>query len=164
MSLPTPARLVWWHPAALVATGFGIGHLPWVPGSWGSLAALLWGWEITEAGGGVALATAAIIAFALGVWASARVAAASGVEDPRFVVIDEIAAQWLVLLAAPLDPRAYAAAFLLFRVFDILKPWPIRWIERRVPGGLGIMVDDIGAAIYAVVLLLIGEGMFGVRP
>ena len=95
---------------------------------------------------------------------SARVAAASGVKDPRFVVIDEIAAQWLVLLAAPLDPRAYAAAFLLFRVFDILKPWPIRWIERRVPGGLGIMVDDIGAAIYAVVLLLIGEGIFGVRP
>jgi len=140
MSLPTPAGLVWWHPAALVATGFGIGHLPWVPGS------------------------AAIIAFALGVWASARVAAASGVEDPRFVVIDEIAAQWLVLLAAPLDPRGYAAAFLLFRVFDILKPWPIRWIERRVRGGLGIMVDDIGAAIYAVVLLLIGEGMFGVRP
>ena len=164
MSLPTPARLVWWHPAALVATGFGIGHLPWVPGSWGSLVALLYGWEITEAGGRVALATAAIIAFALGVWASSRVAAASGVEDPRFVVIDEIAAQWLVLLAAPLDPRAYAAAFLLFRVFDILKPWPIRWIERRVPGGLGIMVDDIGAAIYAVVLLLIGEGMFGVRP
>ncbi len=135
MSLPTPARLVWWHPAALVATGFGIGHLPWVPGSWGSLAALLCGWEITEAGGGVALA-----------------------------VIDEIAAQWLVLLAAPLDWRWYAAAFLLFRVFDILKPWPIRWIERRVPGGLGIMVDDIGAAIYAVVLLLIGEGIFGVRP
>ena len=156
--------LAWWHPAALVATGFGIGHLPWVPGSWGSLAALLCGWEITEAGGGVALASAAIIAFALGVWASARVATASSVHDPHFVVIDEIAAQWLVLLAAPLDARAYAAAFLLFRVFDILKPWPIRWIERRVPGGLGIMVDDIGAAIYAVVLLLIGEGMFGVRP
>jgi len=155
---------VWWHPAALVATGFGIGHLPWVPGSWGSLAALLCGWEITEAGGGVALATAAIIAFALGVWASARVATASSVHDPHFVVIDEIAAQWLVLLAAPLDARAYAAAFLLFRVFDILKPWPIRWIERRVPGGLGIMVDDTGAAIYAVVLLLIGEGIFGVRP
>ncbi len=125
---------------------------------------MLCGWEITEAGGGVALATAAIIAFALGVWASARVATASSVHDPHFVVIDEIAAQWLVLLAAPLDARAYAAAFLLFRVFDILKPWPIRWIERRVPGGLGIMVDDIGAAIYAVVLLLIGEGMFGVRP
>jgi len=125
---------------------------------------LLCGWEITEAGGGVALATAAIIAFALGVWASARVATASSVHDPHFVVIDEIAAQWLVLLAAPLDARAYAAAFLLFRVFDILKPWPIRWIERRVPGGFGIMVDDTGAAIYAVVLLLIGEGIFGVRP
>ena len=81
-----------------------------------------------------------------------------------FSLLMNVAAQWLVLLAAPLDPRAYAAAFLLFRVFDIVKPWPIRWIERRVPGGLGIMVDDIGAAIYAVVLLLIGEGIFGVRP
>src|SRR5437773_12026625 len=112
MSLPTPARLVWWHPAALVATGFGIGHLPWVPGRWGSLAALLCGWEITEAGGGVALGTAAIIAFALGVWASARVGAASGVEVPRFVVIDEIAAQWLVLLSGRLEPRPYAGACL----------------------------------------------------
>jgi phosphatidylglycerophosphatase A len=164
MSLPTPAGLPWWHPAALVATGFGVGHLPWVPGSWGSLAALLCGWEITEAGGGVALATAVIIAFALGVWASARVAAATGVEDPRFVVIDEIAAQSLVLLSVPRDGRWYAAAFLLFRLFDIVKPWPIRVLERRVAGGLGIMVDDIGAAIYAVVLLLIGEGIFGVRP
>jgi len=165
MSLPTPAGLAWWHPAALVATGFGIGHLPWVPGSWGSLAALLCGWEITEAGGRVALATAAIIAFALGVWASARVAAASGAEDPRFVVIDEIAAQWLVLLAAAArSTRLCGKRFCCSGVFDILKPWPIRWIERRVRGGLGIMVDDIGAAIYAVVLLLIGEGIFGVRP
>src|SRR5947207_12746795 len=114
--------LAWWHPAALGPTGLGIGHLPWVPGSWGSLAALLCGWEITEAGGGVALATAAIIAFALGVWASARVAAASGVEDPRFVVIDEIAAQWLVLLAAAVDPRASSGAVPLCPGFHILKP------------------------------------------
>ena len=157
-------RLPWWHPAALIATGFGIGHLPWVPGSWGSLLALLCGWEIVAAGGWVALAAAAIIAFALGVWASARVAGASGLHDPRFVVIDEIAAQWLVLLAAPLDGRWYAAAFLLFRVFDIVKPWPIRLIERRVAGGLGIMLDDVMAAIYALTLLLIGAGVFGVRP
>ena len=164
MSLPTPAGLAWWHPAGLVATGFGVGHLPWVPGSWGSLAALLCGWEIVEAGDRLALAAAAIVAFAVGVWASGHIAEASGKQDPRFVVIDEIAGQWLVLLAAPLDARAYAAAFLLFRLFDILKPWPIRIIEQRVPGGLGIMLDDIGAAIYALLLLLFGEGVFGVRP
>ena len=156
--------LAWWHPAALVATGFGFGHLPWVPGSWGSLLALVCGWEIATAGGRIALAAAAIIGFALGCWASARVAAASGLHDPRFVVIDEIAAQWLVLVAMPLDGRWYAAAFLLFRVFDIVKPWPIRLVERRVPGGLGSMLDDVMAAIYALALLLIGAGVFGVRP
>jgi phosphatidylglycerophosphatase A len=147
----------------LIATGFGVGHLPWVPGSWGSLLALLCGWEIVAAGGWLALAAAAIIAFAVGVWACARVAAARGLHDPRFIVIDEIAAQWLVLLATSLDGRWYAAAFLLFRLFDILKPWPIRLIERRVAGGLGIMLDDVMAAIYALALLLIGAGVFGVQ-
>jgi phosphatidylglycerophosphatase A len=156
-------ELAWWHPAALIATGFGVGHLPWVPGSWGSLLALLCGWEIVAAGGWLALAAAAIIAFAVGVWACARVAAARGLHDPRFIVIDEIAAQWLVLLATSLDGRWYAAAFLLFRLFDILKPWPIRLIERRVAGGLGIMLDDVMAAIYALALLLIGAGVFGVQ-
>jgi phosphatidylglycerophosphatase A len=155
--------LPWWHPAALIATGFGVGHLPWAPGSWGSLLALGCGWEIATAGGRVALAGAAVIAFALGCWASARIAKASGMHDPRFVVIDEIAAQWLVLLAVPVDGRWYAAAFLLFRVFDIVKPWPIGTIERRVAGGLGIMLDDVMAAIYALALLLIGAGVFGVR-
>lgn len=163
MTSPAPG-LPWWHPAALIATGFGVGHLPWVPGSWGSLLALVCGSEITAAGGWVALAGAAIVAFALGCWASARIAKTSGMHDPRFVVVDEIAAQWLVLVAAPLDGRWYAAAFLLFRVFDIAKPWPIRTIERRVAGGLGIMLDDVMAAIYALALLLIGEGVFGVRP
>jgi phosphatidylglycerophosphatase A len=67
------------------------------------------------------------------------------------------------LLATSLDGRWYAAAFLLFRLFDILKPWPIRLIERRVAGGLGIMLDDVMAAIYALALLLIGAGVFGVQ-
>ena len=95
---------------------------------------------------------------------AARVAAASGHHDPGFIVIDEIAAQWLVLLATPQDWRFYAAAFLLFRLFDIAKPWPIRSVERRVAGGFGIMLDDVVAALYALVLLLIGQGVFGVRP
>jgi phosphatidylglycerophosphatase A len=151
------------HPAALVATWFGIGLLPGMPGTWASLAALPCGWAIRAVGGPAALAAAAVLAFALGCWASTRVAAASGRGDPGFIVIDEVAAQWLVLVAAPLDWRAYTAAFLLFRVFDIVKPWPIRAVERRVGGGLGIMLDDVVAALYALVLLAIGEGVFGVR-
>jgi len=153
-----------WHPAALIATGFGSGLLPIGPGSWGSLAALLAGWFIVAYAGQITLAAAAAVAFVLGCWASARVAKASGVADPRFIVIDEIAGQWLVLLFVPLDGRWYAAALLLFRLFDILKPWPIRMVERRVAGGLGVMLDDIVAALYAVLILLIGEGALGVRP
>jgi len=155
--------LAWWHPAALVATGFGFGYLPWVPGSWGSLLALLCGWGIVAVTGSIALAVAAGMAFIAGWWASARVVEASGMHDPRFVVIDEIAAQWLTLIAVPLDGRWYAAAFLLFRLFDIAKPWPIRLVERRVAGGLGIMLDDVMAALYALLLLLIGQEIVHVR-
>jgi phosphatidylglycerophosphatase A len=148
----------------LIAAGVGIGRLPLMPGSWGSLAALPCAWALRSLGGVTALAAAAALAFALGWWVAERVARASGQHDPGFIVIDEIAAQWLALVAAPLDWRAYAAAFLLFRVFDIAKPWPARLVERRVAGGLGIMLDDTVAAAYAVLLLLIGEGVFGVRP
>jgi phosphatidylglycerophosphatase A len=161
---PASLDLSWWHPAALIATGCGVGLLPLMPGTWASLAALPCGWAIRSLGGTTALGIAAAIAFALGCWAAARVAAASGHDDPGFIVIDEIAAQWVVLLSAPLDWRWYATAFLLFRLFDVAKPWPIRLVERRVAGGFGIMLDDVVAAIYALLLMLIAEGVFGVRP
>ena len=151
------------HPAALIATWFGAGLLPLMPGTWGSLAALPCTWAIRAVAGPAALAAAALLAFAFGCWAAATVARTSGRPDPGFIVIDEVAAQWLVLLAAPLDWRAYLAAFLLFRLFDIAKPWPIGAIERGIGGGLGIMLDDIAAALYAATLLLIGEGARGVR-
>ena len=156
-------RLPWWHPAALVATGFGIGLLPVMPGTWGSLAALPCAWAIRFYGSVWCLLASAVAVFLLGCWASARVAAAAGRDDPGFIVIDEIAAQWLVLIAAPLSPSWYAAAFLLFRLFDIVKPWPIKRIEQAAAGGLGIMLDDIMAAFYALALLVIGEGVVGVR-
>jgi phosphatidylglycerophosphatase A len=164
MIRPASLGLPWWHPAALVATGCGIGLLPLMPGTWASLAALPCAWAIRSVGGIAALAAAVVIAFAPGWWAAARVATESGQHDPGFIVIDEIAAQWLVLLIAPLDWRWYAAAFLLFRLFDISKPWPARLVEQRVASGLGIMLDDIVAALYALLLLLIAEGVFGVRP
>ena len=70
-------------------------------------------------------------------------------------MIDEVAGQWLVLVAAPLDPLAYASAFVLFRIFDIWKPWPARWADSHVKGGLGIMLDDLLAAVYAVLGLFV---------
>jgi phosphatidylglycerophosphatase A len=155
-----------WHPAVLVATSFGAGFLPLAPGSWASLAALPVAWAIVCLSGVLGLAGAAGFAFALGWWAATIVAKASGIEDPRAIVIDEIAGQWLVLVPAPLDPLAYTLAFLLFRFFDIWKPWPVRWADRRVKGGLGIMLDDLLAAVYAAALLsglLAIGGVSGVR-
>jgi len=150
----------------LVATWFGVGFLPIAPGSWGSLAALPFAWAIASLWGAAGLAVAAAIAFIVGWWAAAIVAKASAIKDPGAIVIDEVAAQWLVLLAAPPALLPYALAFLLFRIFDIWKPWPAGWAERDVKGGLGIMLDDLFAAIYAmislVVLLALG-GVSGVR-
>jgi phosphatidylglycerophosphatase A len=153
------------HPAVLLATWFGTGLLPITPGSWGSLAALPFAWAIRSHVGTTGLAVATVIVFAVGWWVAATVAKASSIEDPSAVVIDEVAAQWLVLLPAPLDPLAYAVAFLLFRIFDIWKPWPVRWADRHVKGGLGIMLDDLLAAVYAVVpvLVLLVGGAFDVR-
>lgn len=147
-----------------MATGFGLGLLPIMPGTWGSLAALPCAWTIRSGGGVWLLLSAAISVFGLGCWASTRVAAASGRHDPGFIVVDEIAAQWLVLVAAPLNLWAYIGAFLLFRFFDIAKPWPIKRVERAVAGGLGIMLDDVLAALYALALLLIGDRVLGVCP
>ncbi|MGA8399012.1 MAG: phosphatidylglycerophosphatase A [Stellaceae bacterium] len=149
------------HPATLIATGFGIGLLPKAPGSWASLAALPVGWLIGMKFGPAGLLIAAAIAFIAGWWASAIVVKASGILDPGFVVIDEIAAQLLVLAAAPLDWRFYLMAFLLFRLFDIWKPFPVNWLDRTVKGGFGIMLDDVAAALYVLILIAIGRGVAG---
>ena len=147
-----------WHPAVLVATWFGSGLLPVAPGTWGSLFALPFAWVIQGRWGASGLLAAAAIVFAAGCWASAVVIRASGVKDPGSIVVDEVAAQWLVLAAAPRELWLYAIGFLLFRVADILKPWPASWADRRVPGALGVMLDDVVAAIYAGgILALLGE-------
>ena len=155
-----------WHPATLLATWFGVGLLPITPGSWASLLALPIAWAIVWSSGVAGLALAAGLVFALGWWAAAAVAKASGTKDPAAIVIDEVAGHWLVLLPAPLSPLAYVLAFVLFRIFDIWKPWPARWADREVTGGLGIMLDDLLAAIYAVALLwglVVIGGATGVR-
>jgi phosphatidylglycerophosphatase A len=150
----------------VLGTWFGAGLLPVMPGTWGSLSALPCAWVIRGLWGIPGLALAAAIAFAVGCWAAGTLARASGEKDPGAIVIDEVAAQWLVLLPAPLDPLSYAAAFLVFRLFDIWKPWPVGWADHRVHGGPGIMLDDLLAAVYAVLvfsILLVTVGAFGVR-
>ena len=142
-------------PAWLLATWFGAGLLPVAPGTWGSLAALPFAWVIAWAGGTVALVIAAAILFVIGCWAAERAQRASGVADDGSIVIDEIVGQWLTCAAAPLDPGAYFVAFLLFRVFDIFKPWPARWIDHNFLGGVGVMTDDVIAALYGVLALFL---------
>ena len=146
------------HPAVLVATWFGAGFLPVTPGTWGSLVALPFAWIIQGRWGAPGLLLAAALVFAAGCWASSVVVRSSGVKDPGSIVVDEVAAQWLVLATAPRELWLYAAGFFLFRVADILKPWPASWADRRVPGALGVMLDDVVAAVYAGgILALLGE-------
>jgi phosphatidylglycerophosphatase A len=150
-SLPRGAPLH--RPHVLLATWFGTGLLPKAPGTWGSLAALPFAWAIQDVWGAVGLVVAAALLFLAGWWASALYVRGTQMGDPGEIVIDEVAAQWLVLAAGPLSLPYYALAFALFRAADILKPFPANWADRRLHGGLGVMADDILAAPYAMVVL-----------
>ncbi|HVH77527.1 MAG TPA: phosphatidylglycerophosphatase A [Stellaceae bacterium] len=154
------------RPPLLLASLGGIGFLRPAPGSWGSLAALAAAWVAAGFGGRGALLAGAVVLFFLGWWSAAQIARAGPVSDPGFVVIDEAAGQWLTLLPAGRSLAGYALAFLLFRLFDIWKPWPVSWADRSLKGGLGIMLDDTLAAGYALFVLLLLRaigGMPGVR-
>ena len=156
MSLKIPTSLPVWHPAFLIATWFGSGLLPKIPGTWGSAAALPFAWAIMWVGGPWALLAGAVLAFAVGVWAAGVYSKHSGIKDAGPIVIDEVAGQWLTLIPAGLDPILYIIGFFLFRAADILKPWPANWADRVLDGGLGVMLDDIFAGIYA------GLGLYAV--
>ncbi len=153
-----PAGLGLRHPASLLATWFGAGLLPVAPGTWGSAAALPFAFVIAHLFGTIGLLAAAAIVFLAGWWAASAYAAAEGQKDPQAVVIDEVVGQWLVLLAVvPPDPRYYLAGLVVFRVFDILKPWPARQIENRLEGGLGVMLDDVVAGVYGFLVLVMAR-------
>jgi phosphatidylglycerophosphatase A len=143
--------------ARLIASWFGSGFLPGAPGTWGSLAALPFAWLIATYAGAWPLLLAANILFYIG-WMAAHVAIRGQSDhDPGWIVVDEIVGQWITLFALPLNLFAYAIGFALFRLFDIWKPWPIRAVERRCGGGFGIMIDDVLAAIYALIVIGIGR-------
>src|SRR5260221_5832356 len=139
--------------ATLGATFFGTGRLKPGPGTWGSAAAALIWFALAEwiraAWQTGVLPGLAAIAIALGIPAATRVARASRVKDPQFVVIDEVAGQWITLLFAPVAWKTMLAGFILFRAFDIVKPPPVRQLER-LREGTGIVMDDVAAGIYAL--------------
>lgn len=137
--------------AYILATGFGSGYAPLIPGTAGSIAALIIFLIFPHY---LPLQLSIIIvAYLIGVWAAGIVAHERG-EDPGLVVIDEFAGQWLALILIPQTITAYTGAFILFRIFDILKPFPVRQAER-LPAGWGIMTDDILAGVYANIILQI---------
>lgn len=139
-----------------MATFFGIGRLHPGPGTWGSAATVLL-WSAIAFGLQPALRTPVAIVFAalvvlVGIPAATRVARGSGVKDPQFVVIDEVAGQLIALIGVPFGWKTFLAGFILFRGFDILKPPPVRQLEA-LPEGTGIVVDDVAAGLYAFLVM-----------
>ena len=148
------------HPVHFLALGLGSGLSPRAPGTMGTLAAVpfvllwqqlpLWGFALVV-----------VLGFLLGVWLCEVAARNLGVHDHPGIVWDEFVGYWLTMLFAPSGWIWLVIGFVLFRVFDILKPWPIGWADRRVSGGMGIMLDDILAGIYAGAGLLLLIRMVG---
>lgn len=158
---PVKHRSLWW----LLATWFGCGLSPIVSGTAGSLGALPFAFAIQAIfgaifgnfiAGNIALCSASILVFLIGCWASNRYLAHTGRDDdPREIVIDEVAGQWLLLSFLFPTWQSYLVGFLVFRTFDIVKPWPISAADRNIKGGIGVMFDDVLAALYPALIFLI---------
>jgi phosphatidylglycerophosphatase A len=143
-----PRARVFASPRHWLAIGFGTGLAPIAPGTFGSLPGLLLAWSLVALGGQLALAAGILVVVVAGTWAAHRLSARLGLKDPGVIVVDEIAGQMLTLLGIQLSGPVLAAGFVLFRAFDVLKPPPARQLEG-LPGGFGIMADDLAAAVYA---------------
>jgi phosphatidylglycerophosphatase A len=160
MKAPTFAFLVR-HPAHFIALGFGTGLSPVGPGTFGTLVALPLAW-LLDAHAGTSGWLAAIAAITLvGTWCAHITARDLGVADHGSIVIDEIAAFLLVLFFAGAPPWRQALAFVLFRFFDIVKPPPIREIDRAMKNAVGVMADDFAAAGYTLLVLAVGDRLLG---
>jgi len=165
---PSQRRALLASPSGWIATGLGSGFAPFAPGTFGSLAALVPYLALRHAPGW-ALALAIVALFALGVRAADAVEAMLERKDPGLIVVDEWVGQWLTLtlmeamagrfpdtFGTPLLWHVLLIGFLAFRLCDIVKPWPASLADRRVPGGLGTMLDDVAAALWAA---LLGAGL-----
>jgi phosphatidylglycerophosphatase A len=141
----------------LLATWFGSGLSPKAPGTMGTIASMvLWAPLVMLDTPWWARVVAFVVVFVVGVAASNAVVASRG-EDPQLIVIDEVAGMGITLILASSSWLSLVVGFALFRLFDIWKPWPVRWADRQVKGGLGVMLDDVLAGVYAFGFLVLFE-------
>ena len=161
MNIAKPtARFTFGHPAHFIALGAGAGLSPWAPGTAGTLAAIPLWWLLHGEFEPLVLLGILAALYALGVWACGVTGRNLGVSDHGAMCWDEVVAFLLVLALVPDDPGWQAAAFFLFRAFDVVKPPPIRQLEMRFKGGFGVMFDDILAAGYTLLVLAIAKRLF----
>lgn len=145
-------------PKALAVVWFGSGLSPVAPGTAGTLAGLLCAIPLHYVLGPIPLLIAGLILFAVGIFfCDEYIRKYDRAGDPQEAVIDEVAAMWIVLAFTPLNPWFYFLSFILFRIFDIVKPWPVSIADQHVKGGLGVMLDDLLAAGYAI---FVGQILF----
>ena len=149
-------RKVLRDPILLLAFGFGTGLAPRAPGTVGSLLGVLLAWATLPLPMNLRLSLAVVL-FVIGIWLCGEAGRRLQVHDHPGIVWDEIVAMYLVLLALPATVGDSIAGYLLFRLFDIWKPWPIRDLDHRLGGGLGTMLDDLLAALYAASLIGFGR-------
>lgn len=138
-----------------IATGAGSGYLPKAPGTWGSAVGLLLWWPLARLSLTAYLAVVALL-FVVGVWSAGAAEKILDRGDPGVVVIDEIVGVLIALAGTSLHPTTAIVGFALFRLFDITKPFPVGWVDRHLHGGLGIMLDDVAAGLYALLVLHLG--------
>jgi len=140
------------HPVHFLSLGFGSGLSPYAPGTAGTLAAIPLFWFMSTLPLAVYLAVVGVL-FLIGIYLCQVTTDRLGAHDHSAIVWDEVVGYLLTMTAIPFDWRWVLAGFFLFRLFDVWKPWPVRALDRSVEGGLGIMLDDVGAAIYAALSL-----------
>jgi len=160
-SVGRPPHSIWTNPVHFIACGFGVGTFPWFPGTMGTLAAIplvmiLSHFSLFFYG------AACLLLFLFGIYCCEITNRDFGTQDHPAAVIDEMATFPIVMIAAPLTWYYLLMGFLLFRFFDIVKPGPIRWIDKNVHGGFGVMLDDLLAALCALILLQLTIWIVGV--
>jgi phosphatidylglycerophosphatase A len=148
------ARQIMTDPALFLAFGFGSGLARKAPGTLGTAAAIPLYWLLIQSGLPI-YSVSTVVATLAGIWICGIAADKLGEHDFSGIVWDEVAGYLITMWLVPFSWKALLLGFVLFRIFDILKPWPIRWIDQKVQGGLGIMLDDVVAGIFAGVLLWI---------
>ena len=154
---------VWHNPIHCIAFGLGAGASPYAPGTVGTLLGIPLVWLLSEIPViGYLLMT--FLLYAAGVWICARTSSDIGVHDHSGIVIDEVTGYLVTMILVPVNIWTLITGFFVFRFFDIVKPWPVRWLDKRVKGGTGMMIDDVLAGIFSLIVMQLLLNYIGLPP